>query len=83
MGGMSNNFRQTLDSQSFHHVSIFQFPKKKCGNQERSCQTNWFQTFSWLHYDTRLVSLVGTEGTTEKCFRQKLCEIPALKDFVF
>ena len=83
MFDMSNSFRQTLDSQSFHHVSIFQFPKKKCGNQERSCQTNWFQTFSLLHNDTRLVSLVGTEGTTEKCFRQKLCEMPALKDFDF
>ena len=63
---------QTLDSQSCHHVS-FQFRKK-------SCQTNWFQKFPWLHYDSRLVRLAGTEGATEKYFRQKLCEIPVMKE---
>ena len=43
----------TPDSQPFHPVSSFQFPKKKCGNREPPCQTNWFQKFAWLQYDTK------------------------------
>ena len=73
----------TLDSQPFYPVSTFQFPKKKCGNRERPCQANWFQKFPWLHYDTRLFRLFGTEGATEKCSKQKPCEKPVMKEFVF
>ena len=72
-----------LESQPFHPASSFQFPKKKCGNRERPCQANWFQKSLWLHYDTRLVRLFCTEGAIEKCSRQKLCEIPVMKEFVF
>ena len=52
-------------------------------NPERLCQANWFQKFHWLHYDTRLVRLFGMEGATEKCSRQKPCEIPLMKEFIF
>ena len=52
-------------------------------NRERLCQANWFQKFPWLHYDTRLVRLFGMEGATEKCSRQKPCEIPLMKEFIF
>ena len=38
-----------------------------CIPGERQCQANWFQKFSWLHYDTRLVRLFGTEAATGKC----------------
>ena len=73
----------TLDSQSFHPASAFQFPKKKCGNQVKPCQINWFKKFSWLHYDTNLVKLFGMEGANEKSSRQKPCRIIVMKEFVF
>ena len=57
----------TPDSQPFHPASSFKFSKRKCGNRERSsCQVNWFQKFTWLHYDTRFVRLFGTERAPEK-----------------
>ena len=27
------------------------FPKTASWKQQRSCQTKWFEEFSWLHYD--------------------------------
>ena len=53
------------------------------GNRERLCQANWFQKFPLLHYDTRLVRFFGMEGATEKRSRQKPCEIPLMKEFIF
>ena len=37
----------------FHPPKHFVFPKKKCGQRDRSCQHSWFETFDWLHYDER------------------------------
>ena len=34
-----------------------------------------------MHYDTRLVRLFGTEGTTEERSPRKPCEIPVMKEF--
>ena len=73
----------TLDSQSFHPASSFQFPKNKCGDWERPCQANWFQKFPRLHYDTRLARLLGTEGATEKCSKQNLAKYLWWKSLFF
>ena len=31
----------------------FIFPKTLIGNRERHCQSKWFKTFPWLHYDVK------------------------------
>lgn len=35
----------------FHPPQNFAFPKKQQGKQKRSCQSKWFVSFPWLHYD--------------------------------
>ena len=34
-----------------HPPSTFKFPVTKFGDQNRSCQSKWFEEFGWLHYD--------------------------------
>ena len=34
----------------FHPAATFEFPKSKCGKQNRSCQCSWFDSYTWLHY---------------------------------
>ena len=34
----------------FHAAATFEFPKSKCGKQNRSCQSSWFDSYTWLHY---------------------------------
>ena len=38
---------------AFHPPKDFVFPKTRFGNRDRSCQHNWFEDFTWLHYDER------------------------------
>ena len=70
----------TVDSKPFHLASSFPFPKKMCGKRERSYQATWFQEFPWLHHDTRLLRLFGTEeaisydyGVSYKNLAKYLC----------
>ena len=34
----------------FNLAATFEFPKSKCGKQNRSCQSSWFDSYTWLHY---------------------------------
>lgn len=43
----------TIQDQPFRPPPDYCFPKSKCGDRQRSCQTQWFQQFPWLHYDKR------------------------------
>ena len=37
------------------HSSVgFAFPKQKFGSRYCSCQSQWFQEFSFLHYDVEM-----------------------------
>ena len=42
----------------YHPSSSFNFPKAKCGKQDRSCQASWFSKYPWLHYDARFVYML-------------------------
>lgn len=37
--------------QQYQPDESYPFPKTSFNTQERSCQSTWFKTYSWLHYD--------------------------------
>ena len=41
------------EGEIFQPNKNYTFPKTLIGKRERSCQANWFEKFSWLHYDKR------------------------------
>ena len=47
-GAMSNT------EEPFHSSVSFAFPKRKFGSRYRSCQSQWFQEFTFLHYDVEI-----------------------------
>ena len=42
-----------IKDEIFQPTKTFTFPKTTFGKRERSCQPNWFEKFTWLHYDKR------------------------------
>ena len=40
-----------MAGEPFHPGRSFVFPKKKFGKRERSCQSQWFVDYPFLHYD--------------------------------
>ena len=50
----------------FHPGNSFKFPKTKFGSRERSCQSSWFESYKWLHYnqenDSVMCFICATEG---------------------
>jgi hypothetical protein len=38
---------------SYRPPKTFIFPQRIIGGRYRSCHHHWFDTFPWLHYDTR------------------------------
>ena len=43
--------RSPLTEKPFHPKKDFKFPKTKFASRERSCQSTWFESYEWLHYN--------------------------------
>jgi len=52
-----NSVNKNIDIETviqFRPDKDYEFPRSTFGKRERRCQHQWFQDFSWLHYDAKI-----------------------------